>query len=89
MLVERSADYGRTWKVFKYFAKDCATSFPNITSGQAQGVGDLVCDSKYSDIEPSTGGEVAFPLLDFFDINLYNHRPPPQKIKPFWLMWLI
>lgn len=66
MLVERSTDYGRTWKVLKYFAKDCATSFPNITSSQAQEVGDLVCDSKYSDIEPSTGGEVAFPFLDFF-----------------------
>ncbi|ELK01304.1 Laminin subunit beta-4, partial [Pteropus alecto] len=64
MLVERSADYGRTWKVLKYFAKDCATSFPNITSGQAQGVGDLVCDSKYSDIEPSTGGEVVLKVLD-------------------------
>ncbi|XP_035110000.1 laminin subunit beta-4 [Callithrix jacchus] len=64
MLVERSTDYGHTWKVFKYFAKDCATSFPNITSGQAQGVGDIVCDSKYSDIEPSTGGEVVLKVLD-------------------------
>ncbi|XP_057586299.1 laminin subunit beta-4 isoform X2 [Hippopotamus amphibius kiboko] len=64
MFVERSTDYGHTWKVFKYFAKDCATSFPNITSGQAQGVGDLVCDSKYSDIEPSTGGEVVLKVLD-------------------------
>ncbi|XP_036926552.1 laminin subunit beta-4 isoform X1 [Sturnira hondurensis] len=64
MLVERSTDYGHTWKVFKYFAKDCATSFPNITSGQAQGLGDLVCDSRYSDIEPSTGGEVVLKVLD-------------------------
>ncbi|KAI5194349.1 Laminin Subunit Beta-4 [Manis pentadactyla] len=64
MLVERSTDYGHTWKVFKYFAKDCATSFPNITSGQPQGVGDLVCDSRYSDIEPSTGGEVVLKVLD-------------------------
>ncbi|XP_035866682.1 laminin subunit beta-4 isoform X1 [Phyllostomus discolor] len=64
MLVERSTDYGHTWKVFKYFAKNCATSFPNITSGQAQGVGDLVCDSRYSDIEPSTGGEVVLKVLD-------------------------
>ncbi|XP_069317964.1 laminin subunit beta-4 [Eulemur rufifrons] len=64
MLVERSQDYGHTWKVFKYFAKDCATSFPNIPSGQAHGVGDIVCDSKYSDIEPSTGGEVVFKVLD-------------------------
>ncbi|XP_077022718.1 laminin subunit beta-4 isoform X2 [Tamandua tetradactyla] len=64
MLVERSTDYGRTWKVFKYFAKDCATSFPDITSGRAQGVGDVVCDSKYSHIEPSTGGEVVLKVLD-------------------------
>ncbi|KAM9077023.1 LOW QUALITY PROTEIN: laminin subunit beta-4 [Megaptera novaeangliae] len=63
-MVERSTDYGHTWRVFRYFAKDCATSFPNITSGQAHGVGDLVCDSKYSDIEPSTGGEVVFKVLD-------------------------
>ncbi|XP_007943246.1 laminin subunit beta-4 [Orycteropus afer afer] len=64
MLVERSSDYGHTWKLFKYFAKDCATSFPNIASGQAQEVGDLVCDSKYSDVEPSTGGEVVLKVLD-------------------------
>nr|XP_025728478.1 laminin subunit beta-4-like [Callorhinus ursinus] len=64
MLVERSTDYGHTWKVLRYFAKDCAASFPNITSGQAQGVGDLVCDSRYSDIEPSTGGEVVLKVLD-------------------------
>uniref|UniRef100_M3Z3G3 Laminin subunit beta 4 n=1 Tax=Mustela putorius furo TaxID=9669 RepID=M3Z3G3_MUSPF len=64
MLVERSADYGHTWKVLKYFAKDCAASFPSISSGQAQAVGDLVCDSKYSDIEPSTGGEVVLKVLD-------------------------
>ncbi|XP_006882698.1 PREDICTED: laminin subunit beta-4 [Elephantulus edwardii] len=64
MLIERSTDYGHTWKVFKYFAKDCAASFPSITSGQAQEVGDLVCDSRYSDIEPSTGGEVVLKILD-------------------------
>ncbi|ELV14261.1 Laminin subunit beta-4 [Tupaia chinensis] len=64
MLIERSTDYGHTWKVLKYFAKDCAASFPNIPSGQAQGVGDLICDSKYSDIEPSTGGEVVLKVLD-------------------------
>ncbi|VTJ78438.1 Hypothetical predicted protein, partial [Marmota monax] len=64
MLVERSTDYGHSWKVLRYFAKDCAASFPDVTSGQAQGVGDLVCDSKYSDIEPSTGGEVVLKVLD-------------------------
>ncbi|XP_042540732.1 laminin subunit beta-4 [Dipodomys spectabilis] len=64
MLVERSTNYGHTWKVLKYFAKDCAISFPGITAGQAQKVGDLVCDSRYSDVEPSTGGEVVLKVLD-------------------------
>ncbi|XP_008828933.1 laminin subunit beta-4 [Nannospalax galili] len=64
MLVERSTDFGHTWKVLKYFAKDCMASFPGINAGQAQGVEDLVCDSRYSDTEPSTGGEVVLKVLD-------------------------
>ncbi|TFJ95338.1 EH domain-containing protein 2 [Platysternon megacephalum] len=64
MLVERSTDYGHTWKIFRYFAQNCAESFPNISSGPAKGVGDIVCDPRYSDIEPSTEGEVVLKALD-------------------------
>uniref|UniRef100_A0A8C8SN51 Laminin subunit beta 4 n=1 Tax=Pelusios castaneus TaxID=367368 RepID=A0A8C8SN51_9SAUR len=64
MLVERSTDYGHTWKIFRYFAQDCAESFPNIPSRPAKGVRDIICDSRYSDIEPSTEGEVVLKALD-------------------------
>ncbi|XP_055663553.1 laminin subunit beta-4 [Falco peregrinus] len=64
MLVERSTDFGQTWKAFRYFAQDCAASFPNISSGPAKSVEDVICDSRYSDIEPSTEGEVVLKALD-------------------------
>lgn len=71
--------------MLKYFAKDCATSFPNVTSGPAQGLGDLVCDSRYSDIEPSSGGEVACPFLNFFDRSYTFFGGWGGG----WLMWFI
>ncbi|XP_043944431.1 laminin subunit beta-4 isoform X2 [Protopterus annectens] len=64
MLVERSTDSGKTWKVFRYFAQDCTSAFPNIPVGQAHRVEDVVCDQRYSDVEPSSGGEVVLKALD-------------------------
>ncbi|XP_069085921.1 laminin subunit beta-4 isoform X2 [Pleurodeles waltl] len=70
MLVERSRDHGQTWKVFRYFAQDCATAFPNVPMGEASRVEEVVCDSRYSDVEPSTEGEVVLKALDpTFDIE--------------------
>ncbi|XP_056307443.1 laminin subunit beta-4 [Danio aesculapii] len=70
MFVERSKDFGRTWKVFRYFAEDCANSFPGISEGPAHSINDLVCDSRYSGAEPSTDGEVVLKALDpSFDIH--------------------
>uniref|UniRef100_A0A8C5G7S8 Laminin subunit beta-4-like n=1 Tax=Gouania willdenowi TaxID=441366 RepID=A0A8C5G7S8_GOUWI len=64
MLVERSRDFGRSWKVLRYFSEDCSLHFPSVSTDAAESVDDIVCDSRYSGPEPSTNGEVVLKALD-------------------------
>ncbi|XP_049929321.1 laminin subunit beta-4 [Epinephelus moara] len=70
MLVERSKDFGRSWKVFRYFAEDCLLHFPSVSNQPADSIDDVVCDSRYSGSDPSTDGEVVLKALDpIFEIE--------------------
>ncbi|XP_072507510.1 laminin subunit beta-2-like isoform X3 [Notamacropus eugenii] len=64
LLIERSADGGRSWRVYRYFAHNCSGLFPGIPLTPGRKVSDLVCDQRYSNIEPSSQGEVIFKVLD-------------------------
>ncbi|XP_074533467.1 netrin-4-like isoform X2 [Halichoeres trimaculatus] len=62
MVLERSQDYGRSWKTLKYFAKDCEVKF-GLTEGVPSLESGATCTSKYSGAFPCTRGEVIYRAL--------------------------
>lgn len=63
MLIERSKDGGRTWKVYQYFSAKCELDFPGVPLGPRQALTDVICESQYSNELPSYHGDLIFKLL--------------------------
>ncbi len=59
MIIERSSDFGRTWRPYRYFAYNCTKTFPRIPAHSLRFIDEVICEERYSDIEPSTEGEVS------------------------------
>jgi len=45
--------------VYRYFAYNCDESFPNVPKHNPRTLTDVVCESRYSNVAPSTDGEVS------------------------------
>lgn len=65
MLIERSSDYGKTWRVYQYLATDCASAFPQVHRGQPKNWQDVRCQPLPQ--KPNgrlAGGKVQLNLMD-------------------------
>ena len=84
MLVERSADFGRSWKAYRYFAYNCSKLFPGIPTHPSGHIGEVLCEQRYSEIEPSSHGEVRTAEW-YGEIGLGNvltcYIPPPGHLQ--------
>lgn len=50
-------------QVYRYFAANCDQSFPGIPKTSPTSLTDVVCESRYSKVAPSTDGEVCVLFL--------------------------
>ncbi|KAG7250986.1 hypothetical protein CRUP_017555, partial [Coryphaenoides rupestris] len=67
LLIERSADFGRSWQMYRYFALRLPPAPSRGVPGPLRHVDDIICESRYSDIEPSSEGEVS--AADWLGLN--------------------
>jgi len=71
-------------QVYRYFAYNCDESFPGIPRQQPRTKTDIICESRYSSVAPSTEGEVSNSnvfitvILKFFAIQVIFRVLPPN-----------
>lgn len=70
-ILEKSADYGKTWQPWQYFSDspaDCETFFGKESLQPITRDDSVICTTEYSKIVPLEGGEVSIQT----NILIYN-----------------
>ena len=63
MVLEKSTDYGKTYKVWQYFAgaeSDCEKRWGLVPNGPIYDDDTIICSTKFSGVLQLEGGEVCF-----------------------------
>ncbi|NXH80692.1 LAMB3 protein, partial [Edolisoma coerulescens] len=81
MLIERSVDAGRTWRVLQYLASDCAAAFPRVPRGSPEGWQDPRCQELRG--HPVHGGTVKFSVQDLGSTITSSYSQAIEKLGPF------
>ncbi|XP_038612285.1 netrin-4 isoform X2 [Tachyglossus aculeatus] len=76
MVLERSQDFGKTWKPYKYFASNCSSTFGLEDDVAEKGA---VCTSRYSRPFPCTRGEVIYRALSLPYTSEDPYSPKAQE----------
>lgn len=66
------------FQVYRYFAHNCTESFPGIREGSPQNLTDIICETRYSGVEPSTDGEIIYRVLP---PNLPIDNPYSEQVQ--------
>ncbi|XP_041051659.1 laminin subunit beta-3-like isoform X2 [Carcharodon carcharias] len=82
MMIERSTDFGQTWKLYQYFADDCAASFPQIQTGQPRSFDDVRCQVQPRN-QDSPDDQVAFNPLKLTDYISGSKSNKINNMAPF------
>lgn len=82
MYVERSYDWGETWKIYRYFAADCEKTYPGVKVGVPSSLDEIVCMPRYSRITPSTLGTVIYRVLPpNVNIHAASFNPYSREVQ--------
>uniref|UniRef100_A0A8B9QL09 Netrin-4 n=1 Tax=Apteryx owenii TaxID=8824 RepID=A0A8B9QL09_APTOW len=77
MVLERSQDYGQTWRPYKYFSANCTATFGLQDDLIEEG---SMCTSRYSDAVPCTRGEVIYRALTLANKIEDPYSPEAQDL---------